>query len=48
MCSKAPYSGAATIVGGFAVLAVAFETPFVALADGGLAYWMFTPEAGAC
>jgi hypothetical protein len=31
-----------TLVAGFAVLAVAFEPPFVALGAGGLAYWIFT------
>jgi hypothetical protein len=30
-----------TLVVGLAVLAVAFEAPFVALGAGGLAYWMF-------
>ena len=29
-----------TLVVGFAVVAVAFEAPFVALAAGGLAYWI--------
>jgi hypothetical protein len=31
-----------TLVAGFAVVAVAFEAPFVGLAAGGLAYWIFT------
>ena len=31
-----------TLVAGFAVVAVAFEAPFVAMVAGGLAYWMFT------
>ena len=31
-----------TLVAGLAVVAVAFEAPFFALAAGGLAYWMFT------
>jgi hypothetical protein len=34
-----------TLVGAVAVLAVAFEAPFVALAAGGLAYWMFALAA---
>jgi hypothetical protein len=34
-----------TLVGGFAVVAVAFEAHFVALASAGLAYWMFTLAA---
>ena len=31
-----------TLVGGFAVVAVAFEAPLVAMVAGGLAYWMLT------
>jgi hypothetical protein len=34
-----------TLVVGFAVVAVAFEAPFVALAAGGLAYWIFAHAA---
>jgi hypothetical protein len=30
-----------TLVAGFAVVAVAFEAPFVAMVAGGLAFWMF-------
>jgi hypothetical protein len=32
----------ATLVGGFACIAVSFEAPFVAFVAGGLAYWMLT------
>jgi hypothetical protein len=31
-----------TLVAGFAVVAMAFEAPFVAMVAGALAYWMFT------
>jgi hypothetical protein len=34
-----------TLVAGFAVVAVAFEAPGVALVAGGLAYWMFAHAA---
>jgi hypothetical protein len=32
----------ATLIGGFACVAVALEAPLVAFVAGGLAYWMLT------